>query len=264
MPAKLSLQIPKLLLAMDFDNTLVSHIPGFMISVQTLFPDAKVPEELMEIKRSNGWDAFRAECFRWLHQNGVSKDRIVASLAVTPLISGMKELLEWAAGQGEVIVISHSFTLAVEAVLAANDVDQYVSKVIANGSHFTEEGELVVEMDVNAKSPCKQGCRSLCKGDELQAYLARRRSELRDEDAFATVAFAGDGSNDVCPCLRLRRGPDVALARRDTHLARLLVKAIFQGNGEADGLRMMEWTDGYQIRHVLDGDIVAKSGARVA
>jgi pyridoxal phosphate phosphatase PHOSPHO2 len=38
----------------------------------------------------------------------------------------------------------------------------------------------------------------MCKGEELEAFLARN-------EPFDRVIYVGDGTNDFCPILRLRR-----------------------------------------------------------
>jgi len=39
----------------------------------------------------------------------------------------------------------------------------------------------------------------MCKGEELEKFLARHGTE------FDRMLYLGDGSNDFCPILRLRR-----------------------------------------------------------
>lgn len=42
----------------------------------------------------------------------------------------------------------------------------------------------------------------MCKGEELEAWLAGQ--DLK-KDSFEQIIYVGDGSNDFCPILRLRR-----------------------------------------------------------
>lgn len=46
---------------------------------------------------------------------------------------------------------------------------------------------------------CSCGCRRL--GDELEAYLARKGGI----DSYDKLVYIGDGSNDFCPILRMRK-----------------------------------------------------------
>lgn len=55
----------------------------------------------------------------------------------------------------------------------------------------------------------------MCKGEELEAYLARRGGR----ESFDRIIYLGDGSNDFCPVLRLGKG-DIALVRRGMGLER--------------------------------------------
>lgn len=61
---------------------------------------------------------------------------------------------------------------------------------------------------------CKVGCLpNMCKGDELDAFLAANGGK----DAFDKILYVGDGGNDYCPLLRMRKG-DVACVRKNMEL----------------------------------------------
>lgn len=67
-PSQLSQLSPQLpvpfLLAMDFDNTVVEHDRGRKIQVQSLFPEGKLPEELLQHLDEHGWDSFSRATYR--------------------------------------------------------------------------------------------------------------------------------------------------------------------------------------------------------
>jgi pyridoxal phosphate phosphatase PHOSPHO2 len=59
---------------------------------------------------------------------------------------------------------------------------------------------------------CKVGCLvNMCKGDELDGYLAAQSSSGSRE--VERIIYIGDGENDFCPLLRMREG-DLALVRK--------------------------------------------------
>ena len=53
----------------------------------------------------------------------------------------------------------------------------------------------------------------MCKGDELDAYLSRNGGK----EGFERIVYIGDGGNDFCPLLRMRKG-DLALVRKGFEL----------------------------------------------
>lgn len=53
----------------------------------------------------------------------------------------------------------------------------------------------------------------MCKGDELDAWTAAHGGK----DAYKTILYVGDGGNDFCPLLRMRKG-DVACVRKGFEL----------------------------------------------
>lgn len=53
----------------------------------------------------------------------------------------------------------------------------------------------------------------MCKGDELDAYLEANGGK----DSYDRIAYVGDGGNDFCPLLRMRKG-DVAFVRKGFEL----------------------------------------------
>lgn len=68
----------------------------------------------------------------------------------------------------------------------------------------------------------------MCKGDELDAWVAAHGGK----EAWDTMVYVGDGSNDYCPLLRMRKG-DIACVRKGFEL---------QGRVERDGPK-----DGFEL-----------------
>lgn len=53
----------------------------------------------------------------------------------------------------------------------------------------------------------------MCKGDELDEWLAQNGGK----DGFDKIVYVGDGGNDFCPLLRMRKG-DLACVRKNMEL----------------------------------------------
>ncbi len=131
-------------------------------------------------------------------------------------MEGMAELLRWAKLErgAEVVVVSDSFDVAVEAVLRRRGLADLVDGVYANPARFTEEGELRIGKREGGR-PCSVSGRGACKWAEIQSHLSKMTP------AADFVCFAGDGANDLCASLSLsgERG-DLALPRKGFALAR--------------------------------------------
>lgn len=100
-------------------------------------------------------------------------------------------------------------------------MDTLFEEIITNPAEWDESGLLKVRRKVDPQGPqhdCKIGCSpNMCKGgraepftvhvwlktivegDELDAFLARHGT------TFDRIVYVGDGSNDFCPVLHLRR-----------------------------------------------------------
>jgi pyridoxal phosphate phosphatase PHOSPHO2 len=68
----------------------------------------------------------------------------------------------------------------------------------------------------------------MCKGDELDDWLSKNGGK----DAFDKIVYVGDGGNDFCPLLRMRKG-DWALVRKNMEL-----DVRVKEEGEKEGLKV--------------------------
>lgn len=98
--------------------------------------------------------------------------------------------------------------LAEQARLAQHhDLTTLFSEIITNPAQFdsAQPDLLHVGRRLPASAPphgCKVGCLvNMCKGAELDAFVAARGGW----EAHKRVVYIGDGGNDFCPLLRMRR-----------------------------------------------------------
>ncbi len=69
----------RFLLAIDFDNTLITHPANTALCVQPLFAGAsggepgKIPDDVWQVKKTLGWDAFIRATFAALFKAGVTR-----------------------------------------------------------------------------------------------------------------------------------------------------------------------------------------------
>ena len=114
------------------------------VLVEDLFPDSRLPPDLEQLARETGFSvAFLGEAYGRLHALGRGRPEVEAQLGSLPLMPGMGQLLRWAHGLAEVIVVSDSHTTAVELALKRHNLGECVSGIFANESGFSEDGALV-------------------------------------------------------------------------------------------------------------------------
>lgn len=68
----------------------------------------------------------------------------------------------------------------------------------------------------------------MCKGDELEAWVAAHGGK----EAWDKIVYVGDGGNDYCPLLRMRKG-DLACVRKGFELG-----GRIEHEGEKDGFAL--------------------------
>lgn len=82
-------------------------------------------------------------------------------------------------------------------------LDELFDEIVTNPAEWDPSGLLKLRRRVDPAGPqhaCKVGCSpNVCKGDELDAFLARH------QPALDRIVYVGDGSNDLCPVLRMRK-----------------------------------------------------------
>lgn len=79
----------------------------------------------------------------------------------------------------------------------------------------------------------------MCKGNELDEYLAAHGGK----DSFDKICYVGDGGNDFCPLLRMRKG-DIAFVRQGFELEERV-----KNEGEKCGAKIdvKLWEQAWQI-----------------
>lgn len=114
--------------------------------------------------------------------------------------------------------------------------------VITNPAHWAGD-RLHIGRRLPADGPqhtCKVGClANMCKGDELDAWLAAHGGK----DAYEKIVYVGDGGNDFCPLLRMRKG-DVACVRKDMELHGRIKE---EGEKEGLGVEVKLWDQAWVI-----------------
>ncbi|XP_039281243.1 probable phosphatase phospho2 [Nilaparvata lugens] len=240
-----------LLVAFDFDHTLVDDnsdtVARSLLSTKNI--DYSTAEKIY--KDSNSWTSYMIEIFRIIHENSITGDEIVSAIHRIPPIAGMEELLKYLSSHRrcEMIIISDSNSVFIDEWLKHKNLSNFVRKVFTNPAFFDTADLLNIEPYQN-QDFCKISERNLCKGHVLETYISDRQ---RENVFFNHLAFVGDGSNDLCPSLRLSHG-DFIFPRENYALSRKLSR--YEGEIKAD---IHPWTTGNDVLDVIQKALTSKT-----
>ncbi|KAK9732019.1 putative Phosphatase [Popillia japonica] len=116
----------------------------------------------------------------------------------------------------DIIIISDSNTYFIDTWLNKHSFTKNIDKVFTNPANFVD-GLLKIEM-YHLQSDCKLSTKNLCKGRILDEYLAAQKN---NGIIYDRVIYVGDGTNDLCPILRLQQD-DLACVRANYKCAELV------------------------------------------
>ncbi len=233
----------KILLAMDFDHTVVDGNTD--VDVQGMTTDGKIPDEIRALYSKKCWTDYMQKIFELLHTQGQLERHYRACICRIPFTRGMRLLLRHAAAAPhvELILISDSNSLFIQWILEKHGLD--VDAIFTNPAEFDADGCLRIRY-YHTQDSCKLSTRNLCKGRILQEYVQSRQKQAGVR--FKKVVYVGDGKNDLCPASRLKRN-DVVCARIGYTMEQLL---------KGDKMRLKAdvrfWQSGCDIFSYLDMD----------
>jgi len=230
---------------LDFDHTLVDDNSDTFVPLR-LEPSLQAHFRA-EHARGVPWTALMDDVLGRLHAAGHGEAALAAALCALPAHAGMQAAVRAAAAAGaHVAVVSDANSFFIPAWLAHAGLAPLVAAVHTNPAAFEASGRLRVQ-PYHARDVQPHGCArcppNMCKGLIVDAIVLRGGGG--GADGGARVFYAGDGSGDVCPALRLRAG-DVAAARADCAMARQLL-----AEGDRLHARLVVWRDGDDVLREL-------------
>lgn len=233
--------IPKLLAVFDFDHTIIEDNSD--IVVRKLIPCSIITDQVKNLYKTNGWTLYMQEIFKLLHKNNITETEIKKAMESIPAVDKMDEVLKWLKdSNSEVIIISDSNSLFINHWLLYNNLDSCVTETFTNPAQFNTDGLLCIQM-YHRQNWCDISTENLCKGSIMENYINRRRN---DGVIFDKVAYVGDGDNDFCPSLKLRKND--LLFPRDGYK---LIQRINSGNRNKVQANIHLWSDGRDILNIL-------------
>ncbi|XP_066994830.2 pyridoxal phosphate phosphatase PHOSPHO2 [Anabrus simplex] len=239
------MMLRRLLVAFDFDHTIINKNSDLV--VRDLIPSEKIPTEVKELYRSDGWTLYMQKIFDLLHSNGVTRDQIQSSVKSIPVTPGFDKLLSLLKQEtSDVIIISDSNSQFISDWLVDHSLDNTVSQIFTNPAHYDSDGCLKIEM-YHTQDWCELSSKNLCKGYILESYI---KEKAQQGITFSTVAYVGDGKNDLCPCLRLSAN-DLAFPRVGYSLMEAIKDIVNSDKQDSLKAKVYPWNTGSDILQVI-------------
>lgn len=201
----------KFLAAFDFDGTIICDETDIM-AMELLGLIYGASPDTTKISRNNGWYAYMQGVFDMLRDYNIFEDAILEAVRNLDAIPGMIAFIKALHDEHnfDIIIISDANTLFVNTWLEANGLTKYVKRVLGRKAEFSADDKSLRIMPYEPRHDCHLGSIDMCKGQVLDDYIAECRAN--EALVYRSVFYVGDGSNDMCPVMRLS-DHDFALPR---------------------------------------------------
>ncbi|KAL4222936.1 Phospho-2-dehydro-3-deoxyheptonate aldolase AroG [Mactra antiquata] len=246
----------KVLVAFDFDHTIIDGNSD--IHITTLGPNGHIPQEIKDKYSDNGWTHYMAAIFKYLHGHNIKSQDLKSSIEELPLVEGMDELFQYLNDETfEVIIISDSNSVFIDYALEKYGLKTIVKRVYTNPAKYDNDDLLGIEF-YHTQDWCDLSTENLCKGHILEEHIEERKKEVE----FSHILYVGDGTNDLCPSLRLS-DRDFVFPRQDFSLWKKLKKLGCLDDATSDldlKAKVIVWKSGLEVldicKRLKRGDIV--------
>ncbi|KAG8985125.1 hypothetical protein FRB93_006077 [Tulasnella sp. JGI-2019a] len=240
--------IKKQLIIFDFDWSMADQdTDRWVLEVLS----SRLRRKMQDLREEIQWTDLVAQSMVELHQEGRTKQEVLDALRIMPfhpaMVRAVKSLKARPSPQTTFLCLSNSNQVYIDTILEARGLTDLFDEIVTNPATWTDDGLLQVRrrVDPSAKQhSCQVGCSpNMCKGEELDAYLARKGGL----EAFDKLVYIGDGSNDFCPILHLRE-QDLSLARVQRGLERRI-----KNEGPAAGLKsqVKYWLGAWEVEEIF-------------
>lgn len=213
------------------------------------------------------WTRLMHEVAGLLHSRGFREADIATALRALPVFPEVPTAFREATGAGALqYVVSDANQVYITVMAEHMGVSHTIRQIITNGASYDSDGRLHIRPYVDPSAPhsCGRCPVNLCKGQAIDALaLSHAIAQVGDETidvsrsrpegpigrSVSRVLYVGDGSGDLCACLRL--GPeDVIAARSGPSFALLkhLNSPELSGHVRAT---VKPWTDGAELLAII-------------
>eukprot|EP00639_Heterosigma_akashiwo_P036577 CAMPEP_0194726754 /NCGR_PEP_ID=MMETSP0296-20130528/31667_1 /TAXON_ID=39354 /ORGANISM="Heterosigma akashiwo, Strain CCMP2393" /LENGTH=300 /DNA_ID=CAMNT_0039631841 /DNA_START=42 /DNA_END=944 /DNA_ORIENTATION=+ len=195
--------VGSVLVIFDHDNSLTNMDSG-LHTVGALAPNLN--DNFKRYMDSGiGWTKTMDNQMGHLHEQGFSKEEVLAAAARTPVQPGVVEAVKAAAGAAFWIV-SDGNAVFIDAFIKFHELEEAFSVIHTNKAEWDEDGRLRVS-PYHSNESCRLCPSNLCKGRVLDGLLTEEVLAR-----YTQIVYVGDGKGDFCPATRLRP-QDVLLCR---------------------------------------------------
>ncbi|MBW0532954.1 hypothetical protein O181_072669 [Austropuccinia psidii MF-1] len=248
------------LIVFDFDWSLVDQDTDRYL-FEVLEPNLR--KLLNHRKNQLQWTDNVADCLRRLNDGGATKSQIEQAFSTLPLHPAMKRAIEalWNPIELEnyqdpkkvlntkFLILSNSNSIFIELVLKHyNLYHLFEDSIITNPAHWDADhpDRINLKRRVDPNGPqhtCSFGCSpNMCKGAELSGYLEKTQKK------FDRIAYVGDGENDFCPIVQLKKG-DFALVRKFRGLSKRIEQE--KSLGKQLDCAIIEWSGAWEVEQAF-------------
>lgn len=194
-----------ILVVFDFDQTLLENNSD--VEIQKLGPCGKIPDELYQVAKDEGWTAFVNVVLKYLHKQGVTPDQIKTFIRNLPYVQGAIGMIHQLKNEfnADIIIISDANSVYINESLDNADLkDAFFEEIYTNPAEFLTSGQLVVT-PFSHQTQCDLSERNLCKGKVMLDFIGDKN--------YSFVSYVGDGGNDFCAIHKLTEN-DLAFVRK--------------------------------------------------
>jgi len=238
----MDITVERQLIVFDFDWSMADQDSDRWI-FEVLAPELR--RKMKNLKDKMQWTDLVALSLRDLHAKGVTREQIEQALKIMPfhpaMVRGVTDLKNKANPKTMFLCLSNANSIFISTILKDKGLGSLFEEIITNPAEWKDSGLLELRRRISPDGPqhsCKVGCSpNMCKGEELDAFLERH------QPAFDRVVYIGDGSNDFCPILRLRK-QDQVLCRRNRGL-----QGRIEREGQKEGLKceVVYWAGAWEV-----------------
>ncbi|XP_067327791.1 pyridoxal phosphate phosphatase PHOSPHO2 isoform X1 [Anolis sagrei] len=235
----------KLLLVFDFDHTVVDENTDTWIV--KCAPASKLPDEIKHSYKKGHWTEYMGRVFRYLGDNGVKEEEMKRTMTTLPFTAGMKDLLDFIGKHKDFfdcIIISDSNAVFIDWILKAANVSHLFDNVFTNPASFDGSGYLTVQ---NCHiHDCVKCPVNLCKRKVLEEFVETR---LTSSMKYSQIIYIGDGGNDLCPVMYLKKN-DIVMPRHGYTLENM-ISQLSQKLIPVEA-SVVSWSSGMEILEYLE------------
>jgi len=143
------------------------------------------------------------------------------------------------------------FQVFIDRILKQTSVGITFKTIYTNPAAFDADGCLTLQ-PYHHQDWCPLSSANMCKGDILDSHRFNG-SQLQQQQSYDLVAYVGDGSNDLCPSLRLKPS-DIVFARQGYSLAQRL--SATETESQKPVAKVVLWQTGLDILGALQKELV--------